>query len=99
MTIIRRADLEKWQNEVRAVVAGLEELELSEDNKLGRNLLSIWGAEIIKACALAVRGIDGGMTIGDRFRYRGILKRTLPSLKNRIEDFFIQAESFTEGLR
>lgn len=90
--------LEKKREEIRAVVAELEDLELSDDWKLARNYLFIWANELIKVCSYMVRNTSGRMKIGDRFRYRGFIKANFPTFENSLEDFFAKAGSFRKNL-
>jgi hypothetical protein len=85
---------EKRLEEIRAVVAGLEELEVSDDMKMARNYLLIWASELEKICSCAVLDSGEGMSLGDRFRRRLFLKTKFPTFEKNVKDFFIQVCSF-----
>jgi len=70
MSIFKNARFEEQLKEIRAVVAGLEELEVSDDMKMARNFLLMWASELIKVCSYMVQDAGGGMSFGDRFRRR-----------------------------
>jgi hypothetical protein len=89
MSIFKNARFEKQREEIRAVAAGLEELEVSDDMKMARNYLLMWAGELTKICLIGDR-----LGIIEKFRHRLFLKAKFPTFEKNAEDFFIQVRSF-----